>query len=361
MTAAVGTTFTIPFTVFDRSMPALSATISRTVTVAYPCAPGQVFCPAQATMCGPEPCALRAQLTSAADPPFAAPGIAVSAGDASATLVTTVGATINVSAICGVQSAFEFAMCGTQTHPSLQHSCNLVAQADARLGTLPRVALSSAAVRCPDSAAATCTACTTAAVQKGACRASYQRFAYQVVDANKKVGDEVTVDVTVARRIASAAVTLQIKVNGSAADSWQVDQQTVAEQLEMSFAELRRSAAPCQLLPAQLVVQTTGVRVTQVGAQMVERAWEVQAQMHIGVLPYVDDSSNGTAPGCLQTVLAATPALANGSWAVGAAAVNASARDCGSAIDQTAIAAEAAVQNTAALALLTEAELVCQA
>jgi hypothetical protein len=43
--APVGSTFNIPFYVFDSGVPAANATVNRTVVITESCASGENFCP----------------------------------------------------------------------------------------------------------------------------------------------------------------------------------------------------------------------------------------------------------------------------------------------------------------------------
>ena len=57
--AAVGTTFTLKFMVFDNQFPPKSANVTRTLHIVSPCQAAEAFCPSLSPQCGTSGCAVR--------------------------------------------------------------------------------------------------------------------------------------------------------------------------------------------------------------------------------------------------------------------------------------------------------------
>jgi hypothetical protein len=62
VSAPVDTIFTFPFLVFDKSFPALKASVNRTLRVVSPCASKEIYCPTLPQKCGSTTCPARAAL-----------------------------------------------------------------------------------------------------------------------------------------------------------------------------------------------------------------------------------------------------------------------------------------------------------
>lgn len=214
MTAPVGASFTIQFVVFDRSMPALRASLNRTITVKAPCMPAEVFCPTLTPQCGPEPCALRSQLADmqAALPPPAL-GV-VWQGGSSARLNMSASGALSLDTICSLPPPVNIMPCGVHGNAATGATCIITAAAGSSESTeLPRVAISSAALQecsAAELAQQSCMPCTPRAVQAGNCSASTQAFTYQIVDADNAVSKPVHVSVNIAHLQATAQVQLTL-------------------------------------------------------------------------------------------------------------------------------------------------------
>ena len=65
--AAVGSTLSVRFMVFDDASPARNASVTRTLTVVSPCAPGEQLC--DGDVCSAVSCALRQSLLVRGRPP----------------------------------------------------------------------------------------------------------------------------------------------------------------------------------------------------------------------------------------------------------------------------------------------------
>ena len=198
-TALPGASFNLTFMVFDNSMPAASATFTKTISIISPCAPGKVFCRGMAPLCGEGPCSLRQRADSAApaEPEFA---IDISQLPAGSARYTPDG--VEVMAVCGAPLPVVLPVCR---------------QADSALGCLaraaPRTAVLQQRVRAcslQDAESGNCTLCSAAALRRRMCSASEQHFAYE----NKAGSNLQAVAVTVTEAVGRLRAAFEVAASG---------------------------------------------------------------------------------------------------------------------------------------------------
>ena len=180
-TAAIGTQFTVEFLVFDRHVPAASASVTKTITVVSPCTDFQLFCPGLQPECAADlPCALRSEPSEeqplsrlAASPESAFPsGAVVFSADANAATVHTV---------CGYPPSVILDVCPqTATNDSSVElpACVFSAPDPTQAHTISSVA-------CPfeDAVAGTCSVCPIEAARSGGCGAGSAEYSVILGDA----------------------------------------------------------------------------------------------------------------------------------------------------------------------------------
>lgn len=181
--AAPDTSFNLTFMVFDNNMPAASATFTKTITVISPCTPTQVFCRGMVPACGEGPCSLRQRSGEAAetDTDFAADVSRLPAGS-----VRTMPHGLEVMAVCSAPLPVVLPVCSQD-----DRAIGCLARAPPRTTVLQQLVSNCTLV---DAGAGNCTLCSEAALQRRACAASVQNFAY--VAANGRSLQNVSVTLT---------------------------------------------------------------------------------------------------------------------------------------------------------------------
>ena len=202
VTASIGTSVNITFMVFDRHMPAASASLTKTVTVISPCALRELYCPGADPACGDGPCAVRsARVSDAAEEErMTADDTQLRAG---AVLRTHTG--YEVVAICGYPLAVEVRPCVAAAKTA---SCLILSSAAGASVQQHQSACSSDGME-----AGTCSLCAIDTIQRGGCPVSTQQLTYYSPSA---VASH-RINVTITELIAEASATFNVSMSISEA------------------------------------------------------------------------------------------------------------------------------------------------
>lgn len=192
ISAPVGTTWKLPFIVFDSHMPAAQASLTKTITLLAPCPSfADVYCPGAAAACGSTPCSLRE--ASAPDPEdIPPPSISVNASLLlpGMELVTDSvhGDTLTVAAPCDRGAALPLPACvsgaSTAGEPALPASagaiCAIIVQTGLTLQQPPRVVATRGDCNDEDGAAGRCAGCSPAALAARGCGPSVAPYVFEL-------------------------------------------------------------------------------------------------------------------------------------------------------------------------------------
>ena len=365
-TAPIGTVFTVPFVVFDRSTPAARATLNRTVTVVNPCAQSQTYCAGGAPECGDSPCALRAALALEDEPPAVSPpAIAVPLNTAGSARVRYTIDGVQVSTICGSQPPFNLQVCGTQKYPRVGDGCNLTAVADKRSAALPRSLASLPSDACGAGAqnGSQCVLCAPAATQQAQCAASRQRWEYRIVDAAGVVTAPYMVDVTIGDLLASASIRVQLVLDAAPAGTAAAGlPQNVSDWLEQGITSAAGQQASCALLGESAgIVEVSALLATRRSSNA---GWILNGTIRFALPPGGIVASGGAT--CLQDALAALPSAnlqlgTEPDLRIDSVDSNVTAATCEApdGLKLRQLWVETTMQDTSASLTLTATELVC--
>jgi hypothetical protein len=328
--------------------------------VTNPCTPRQVYCPALVPACGPEACALRAQLE--AEPSIAdQPTITLAILGTGSNRMHSSSLGIAAETVFGLPPPLNLQMCGTQANPQTDGNCSLVAQADALTGALPEAAVFANAQSCTaqPSGATQCTACTPTAVQSGTCAPSSQRFAYRAIDAFSTVSDALNINITIAELAAEAAFSLQLTANASVTAL----PEGFADALEVGVSNSMLSSGDCDASPPGHFVQASELVATSSHPGASWQHWTLSGKLSLGVAS--GSESSGSVALCLQMAVESLAGTTlGGATALLVDSASANATDASCAPDLAARQEQewllAALLDTMSLLLLAEAEVVRQ-
>lgn len=222
--APVGSTFKLPFTVFDRNTPAASASITKTITVVSPCEDGLIFCLGAAQPCASSSCALRANFEADGPAGLAAPQLALAAADLLAPVLSMTSETesgvaeITVHTVCSSALPISLAVCGHKSSSASALRCDLLALPAEGSKEQPVLTLTTPEP-CPfeETPDGTCTRCSLASIEAGSCTASSHTFDVMLSDTETESSSESKLHVHVHPVLAEVSVTVQANVVPQAA------------------------------------------------------------------------------------------------------------------------------------------------
>ena len=258
--AAVGSTLTIPFVVYDRGSPAAVARVNRTVRVVSPCAPAQVYCPLAQQVCGSSTCATRVALeaTDTPDTPASYYYLQYQQSVVGSAMTNASGLPVLSMAVpCGVAPPVPLSFCNTNSSRCAVHLSNARA-VPAGIDLLSRLELG-------DSAALACSA---ADLNAGGCSGGTHTFKYQAFQGSRSASDAARIRVQVGDRLVSAAMRATLSLQASSVLS-ATHEQLIAQALngttELTSAALSLLGSSVGSDVGQCILSRTGV---DIGAEL---------------------------------------------------------------------------------------------
>jgi hypothetical protein len=205
VSASVGTTFTVPFIVFDKHMPASMVSINKTITVVSRCPNTDQFCPGFLPECAKAlPCSLRSlpdEEQAVEVPELRLDLAAVPTGS-----VSIAKQTLTIYTVCGYPSPADLRVCRQEWNGTTAgHGCVIFAPADASAYVIrPRPCLFDDVIH------GRCGSCSVAAVSQGECGATSQEYTYLLGASQDR---QISVVVSAARALAKVSFTIYLEVH----------------------------------------------------------------------------------------------------------------------------------------------------
>eukprot|EP00892_Ulva_mutabilis_P003917 jgi/Ulvmu1/1898/UM012_0056.1 len=226
--AAVGTEYSLPFVVFDHSVPPLMATATRYVRVVEPCASGETYCPSvPSQLCGTAPCSLRASLADPDPPP--PPTIAFSASIIPELVAASAVAGLDMHVTCGARPPLPASWCRSDSTP------DCLVRAGWQGGDAEQLVELSyrpdpPVVQCTalQIAAGSCEDCSLQAVNSGLCHAGSHTFMFNLFakGASAASGASAKVRIHIMKRLVKIGATVMGRVSlATTADAVVSDEQ----------------------------------------------------------------------------------------------------------------------------------------
>eukprot|EP00892_Ulva_mutabilis_P001791 jgi/Ulvmu1/11612/UM008_0013.1 len=231
--APAGTSWLLPFVVFDKHRPAEQASLVKTVTLLAPCSSfTDTYCPGAAAPCGPTPCSLRQPAAPAAadiPPPtivanasLVLPGLQLVSDSTQEALDTLI-----VSAPCNSKGVLPLPACvldasaagAAASPPSPGGICAVLVSTDLTLQSVPRIVATGANCGYEDATAGRCVTCSPVALAAGECgeSAAPHEFELRVTDSEGRSARPLAMHVSLWNVSAVAELVYQLTIADEAA------------------------------------------------------------------------------------------------------------------------------------------------